>query len=234
MASWLEAIGNEVLGKFGYRLEPLQKPLLRRPIPAGEKLYVGCGEHDLEGYIGCDLRQLRHVQLVCRAWEVSEFCGDLAEIYSRHMMEHLTFDQARLTLQDWHRALGPGGTVRIEVPNIEFAINQWQHAQWSEESLSYKFSDARWGFAGFFGWQRECNPEDSDYNQTYWDVHKSGYSGDSMRFFLQQAGFEGVELRYEGFTDEQNRRRNLAPDASHGCHLIATARKSVLSQKLAA
>jgi len=211
--------------RIGYRLVRVYAPRLKNPIPAGSKLHVGCGEQDIEGYVGCDLRSLDHVQLVCRAWEVSEHCRDLSEIYSRHMLEHLTFAESRLTLRDWYRALAPSGLVKIEVPNLAFAIRQWERASWDAETLENKFSDARWGFAGFFGWQRECDPESPEYNQSYWDVHKSGYTVDSMKFFLAEAGFEHIEINLEGFTAKQIRRRNLAANASDECHLIATARR---------
>lgn len=209
-----------------YHVEPKLRSGLRLPIPSGAKLYVGCGEDQQPGYLGCDLRPLEHVALVCRAWEVSEYCTGLSEIYTRHMLEHLTWDEAQLTLKDWHDALQVGGMLRIEVPNIRFAIAQWLRADWTEEALQNRFSDARWGFAGLFGWQRECNPVSPDYNTSYWDAHKSGYDEHLLRFLLARAGFEQIEIWTEGFTEKQMRRRNLSAGASDGCHLVATAVKA--------
>lgn len=234
MRAWLATTGDRIARCFGYRLVQAYAPVLKRPIPPGSKLHVGCGDQDLPGYIGCDLRALEHVQLACRAWEVSNHCQALVEIYSRHMLEHLTFAEARLTLRDWFKALAPGGAVRIEVPNLQFALRQWERAHWDSAALDNKFSDARWGFAGLFGWQRECDPQASDYNQAYWDVHKSGYNAVSLRFFLEEAGFRSVETRLESFTPEQLRRRKLGPHASDQCHLIATAIRPLTAQRMAA
>lgn len=234
MANWIETACSRLASRFGYKLVRESKSFLKRPIPSGSKLYVGCGEDELDGYFGCDLRPLDHVYLACKAWEVSQFCTDLGEIYSRHMVEHLTLEEAKLTLRDWYQALRPEGLLRIEVPNIEFALRQWARADWSQQQLNDKFSDARWGFAGLFGWQRECDPLEEDYNQSYWDVHKSGYTGDSMRFFLSEAGFEDIEIHYGGFTEAQNRRRKLSADASKDCHLFALARKPAVSLRIAA
>ena len=208
-------------------MRPHYAPKLLQPVPAGSKLYVGCGEDSIEGYVGCDLRALENVSLACRAWDVSKHCQGLSEIYSRHMLEHLTLEESEITLQDWKQALAPGGVVRIEVPNLEFAIEQWRRAKWSNADLENRYSDARWGFAGFFGWQRECDPAAEDYDPNYWDVHKSGYTPESMRFFLEKAGFESIDIRLDGFTAKQNRRRKLKPEASAGCHLIATAMKPI-------
>lgn len=234
MADFISQGLARVAGLLGYDLVPRYKPLLRAPIPAGAKLCVGCGEQEVDGYVGCDLRPLPNVQLACRAWDISEHCSELAEIYSRHMLEHLTLEESQLTLKDWYRALMPGGLVRIEVPNMDFAMKQWGRADWSAEQFNNRYSDARWGFAGFYGWQRECDPREADYNQSYWDVHKSGYTPESMQYFLTEAGFESVEIQLEGFTEAQIRRRKIAPDASDGCHLIAMARKPAQVQRKAA
>ena len=234
MAGWFAAACNAVAERFGYCLVPVYQSKLKQPIPAGAKLYVGCGDQVLEGYIGCDLRALEHVHLACRAWEVSQYCSNLGEIYSRHMLEHLTLAEAQLTLQDWYQALAPGGLVRIEVPNMEFALKQWQRATWSEETLDQRYSDARWGFANLFGWQRECDPQSPDYNQSYWDVHKSGYTGESMRYFLGRAVFQSIDIQFAGFTAAQNRRRQVSAEASCNCHLVATAHKPALQQRMVA
>lgn len=154
MKNWLISLCDRIAARFDCRVVPNYRPLLKRPIPRGSRLHVGCGEQDLPEYIGCDLRSLEHVGLVCRAWDISRFCDQLSEIYSRHMLEHLSFAEMQVTLRDWYRALAPGGTVRIEVPNLGFALRQWQRAVWTEEKLLNRYSDARWEFAGLFGWQQ--------------------------------------------------------------------------------
>lgn len=225
MNRWMELALAGWARRLGYELVPAYAPKLKQSIPAGSKLYVGSGEQELEGYASCDSRSLENVRLVCRAWDVSKYCSGLSEIYSRHMLEHLTLAEAELTLRDWLVALAPNGIVRIEVPNLEFALSQWQRARWNSSELANRLSDARWGFAGLYGWQRECDPKSTDYNQSYWDVHKSGYTAESIRYFLSRAGFEQIETSFERFTLEQLRRRNMDLHASDNCHLVATARK---------
>ena len=179
-------------------------------IPPGSKVYVGCGEDRREGYYGCDVRPLRSVALVSKAWKLSRHCSELSEIYTRHMLEHLTFDEATAALHDWHEALAVGGRLHLVVPNLDFHIQQWLRAEWSEEALSDKRSDARWGFAGLYGWQRECNPRQAPYHDNYWDVHKSGYNPRLLSFLLERAGFSDVEIHVED-----------------DCHLVAGAIKQV-------
>lgn len=234
MKSKLAEICNRIANRMGYRLEPIQRSHLRQSIAAGAKLYVGCGEDQIDGYVGCDLRPLEHIALACKAWEVSEFCSGLSEIYSRHMLEHLTLAEAHLTLKDWHRALQPGGEVRIEVPNLKFAVAQWERAEWTQVEFDSRFSDASWGFANLFGWQRECDPTTEEYNTSYWDVHKSGYTAESIKYFLTQAGFDNINITFAGFTQEQIERRNMAIGSTDNCHLRAVAQKPAVAARMAA
>jgi len=57
--------------RLGYSLVLDHESGLKRAIPAGSRLYVGSGEQQLEGYVGCDSRPLENVQLVCRAWDTA-------------------------------------------------------------------------------------------------------------------------------------------------------------------
>lgn len=168
------------------------------PLCEGARLYLGCGEDARTGYLGCDVRDLPGVSVVCQAWEVSRFCKNVREIYSRHMMEHLTMPQFEATLADWHKALADGGSIEIIVPNMDFHMEQWQRAVWDEASWTRQFSDARHVFASIWGWQREAGTEHGDGSAggaALWDVHKCGFNEKSITFFLTRAGFCDVETR---------------------------------------
>ena len=175
-----------------------------------KSLYVGCGEDRREGFLHCDTRDLPGVDLICDAWEVSQHINGLEQIYSRHMLEHLTSMEADAALLDWHHALKIGGSVYIVVPNLDFHIQQWLGAEWNEETIKDVNSNARYGFAGLYGWQRECNPKQGDYNQTHWDVHKSGYNKKRLKYLLERAGFVKIQLEIKGQV-----------------HLVARAEKSM-------
>ncbi|XZE51424.1 methyltransferase domain-containing protein [Planctomycetaceae bacterium SH139] len=126
------------------------------------------------------------------------------------MLEHLTFAEVKATLLSWYDALALNGEVHIVVPNLDFHIEQWQRAEWSEEDLNEKWSDASWSMAGFYGWQRECDPRSRPYSNAYWDVHKSGFNSKLMRLLLARAGFSNVRIEVE-----------------EDCHLVARATKLV-------
>ncbi|XOV79312.1 MAG: methyltransferase domain-containing protein [Aestuariibacter sp.] len=175
-----------------------------------KSLYIGCGDDRREGFLHCDIREMEGIDVACKAWQVSEHFSDLAQIYSRHMLEHLTTMEAEAALLDWHKALSIGGQLYIVVPNLDFHVHQWLKAEWNESTLRDERSDARYGFAGLFGWQRECDPRQEDYNNSYWDVHKSGYNEKRLAFLLKRAGYVDVK------TEIKNQ-----------VHLVATATKSM-------
>jgi len=157
-----------------------------------------------------DKRALPGVLEVCDAWEIFPNFRDVDEIYSRHMLEHLTSMEADRALRNWYRALKVGGQVHIVVPNLDFHCQQWLKADWNEDTIHNKWSDARYSSAGLYGWQRRCDPKASDYTQSYWDVHKSGYNERKLRFLLERIGFDRVSI-------------NVVDDV----HLDATAEKTM-------
>ena len=212
MLGALKSILKRILSQFNFELCRINKHgwhnFSLNQIPEDCRLYIGCGEDAKIGFIGCDIRPLPTVQLVCVAWEVSHYIQTAKEIFSRHMLEHLTNAEARAALADWYDALEVGGKIHVVVPNMDFHINQWINADWRESCETNSKTDANWGFAGFYGWQRECDPTQPNYNNTYWDVHKSGYDSTRIRCLLEGAGFKNVEV--------------LVADS---CHLNATAHK---------
>lgn len=56
-----------------------------------DKIYMGCGYDYKDGYVGCDVRKTKTAKIICKAWELSKYCKNVNEIYSRHMVEHLTY-----------------------------------------------------------------------------------------------------------------------------------------------
>lgn len=93
-----------------------------RPI----KLHLGCGQRKLHGYINVDIREDVKPELVMDITRIAEaFPGNADVIYACHVLEHFPrkpFQMSQKTfkdvLQNWYKALKPGGILRISVPNI--------------------------------------------------------------------------------------------------------------------
>ena len=74
-----------------------------------DKIYIGYGDDYKDSYVGCDVRKTKTAKIICKALELSKYCKNVNEIYSRHMVEHLTYTKFNETLKDWHKALNGGG-----------------------------------------------------------------------------------------------------------------------------
>jgi len=166
-----------------------------------KNIYIGCGPDIREGFLHVDIRKFDHVDFVSKAWELSKHIMEVDHIYSRNMLERLTNFEADRALRDWFKALKTGGTIRIIVPDMDFHCKQWLEAQWNEETLKDKRSDAQHSFGGFWGWQAECDPWQENYNTSYWDVHKSGYNAKRIKFLLERIGFVDVKTEVENKWD---------------------------------
>lgn len=143
------------------------------------KIEIGGGESPRKkGYKICDIRNLPNVDFCCNAIHLDEYVehSTVTDIYARHFMEHLTFIEANKFMNVIYNILIPGGKAEIIVPNIIFHINQWIDAKNNKKS----FTHAK---AGFWGWQRVLG------DNTYWDVHKSGYDAQTMQALVSSKGF---------------------------------------------
>ena len=163
------------------------------------RIDVGCGENLRPGYVGCDIRQyLAWTPYVCRAWELSEHVdpGTVDEIYSRHMLEHLTFKEGEAALRDWYKCLKPYGKIEVIVPNVITHINQFLDGE--NGTIKNSESDRTMlltrGASGIWGWQRQGNPETDEWDERHGDVHKSGYTTSTLKGMLSHVGYQHVSV----------------------------------------
>ncbi|MGD9553993.1 MAG: hypothetical protein AB7D96_03800 [Arcobacteraceae bacterium] len=161
---------------------------------SNKNVYVGCGEDIKENFIHCDIRKLDHIDIVCKAWELSNYIQEVNLIYSRHMLEHLTNIEAQRTLEDWYKCLNESGMIQIIVPNIDYYFKQWLNTKWDENTLYKDLSDEIFSLSSIYGWQRECDPEKTE-NPNYWDVHKSGYNKQRLNYILHKIGYTNIQIK---------------------------------------
>jgi predicted SAM-dependent methyltransferase len=110
---------------------PLRR-LLRFRLAGVERLHVGCGGIWVPGWLNMDrfpvglqpygaLRR-REGALVLSfdaSGELPLHEGRLWHVYGSHFIEHLSFAEALAFLAECHRALRPGGLIRLTCPDLE-------------------------------------------------------------------------------------------------------------------
>jgi predicted SAM-dependent methyltransferase len=154
------------------------------------RIEFGCGsKRPKPGYIGSDIRKFPHVKYVCAAWNIGLYVkpGTVSDIYSRHMLEHLTFHDAGKTLSAWWTILEYGGRLEIMVPDLSFHIKQLLDPDRKKYNERFKMTEEQWALNSLFGWQR-----DTDKGQV-WDVHKSGFDFPLLKEVLEGFDFKDIK-----------------------------------------
>ena len=140
------------------------------------KLNVGCANKRIEGYVGMDIRKSKAADVVTPAWDMPYKDGEIEEIYTSHMMEHLREHEIHDTLTEFSRVLENSGKLVIRVPDFEVYAALFLERGWDWKST--------WGLRYIFGYQRR----NADY-------HFTGWWKERLNRVLPQYGFKIVEMK---------------------------------------
>ncbi|MGE5098009.1 MAG: methyltransferase domain-containing protein [Betaproteobacteria bacterium] len=148
------------------------------------KLNLGCGDKILPGYVNVDVVEARagmKPDVVCDLHDLAPFSDDSAEeILSVHVVEHFWRWEVRDVLREWVRVLKPGGRMIVECPNILSACeallaNPREAAQEDERGQR-----SMWVLYGDPKWKDPLM------------IHRWGYTPESLRELMAQAGLRDV------------------------------------------
>jgi predicted SAM-dependent methyltransferase len=141
---------------------------------AGIRLNLGCGHVALENYLNVDRRALPGVDIVAEIDDLPFSPGEVAEIFSAHVIEHFPQEQLRRNLLIyWRDLLKPGGDFRVIAPDAEGMMNAYFKGEYPFERL------------------REVTFGGQDYNG---DFHFNMLNTKSLTSLLLEAGFADVKV----------------------------------------
>lgn len=83
------------------------------------KLNLGAGDTVVPGYVGLDAKNANTLYPLGFPDE------DIEEIRASHVLEHFPHGDILAILKDWVRALKPGGTLKIAVPDFAWVAQQY-------------------------------------------------------------------------------------------------------------
>lgn len=102
----------------------------------GLRLNLGCGHIPSKGYINVDMRELPGVDVVAEAGRLPFNPGEVAEIFSSHLLEHFPQEQLRRELLPyWRSLLRSGGVLRVVAPDAETMIHEYEAGRYSYRNL---------------------------------------------------------------------------------------------------
>jgi predicted SAM-dependent methyltransferase len=163
----------------------------------------------LEGWVNIDIQDLPGVDVVADVTSGLDFEGAEA-VYAEHFLEHLRLDEGLAFLEECHRVLTPGGSLRLSTPNLDWV---WQTHYRLEAPPEEKVVRALWTNRAFHGWR-----------------HRFLWNHELLARALDACGF--VELRWCRWGESERptfrgiERHETYPDADDLPHvLIAEASK---------
>lgn len=146
-----------------------------------------CGRQVLDGFFNVDAvlhpkaprsPELLHAitfnadGTVANPLPLSDGCAD--ELQAMHAIEHVFEWEAPYLLAEWHRLLAPGGTLVLELPNIELAARNLLAGR-----------DKQWTMFPFYG--------DGSHRDPYM-THRYGYTSATIKALVAAAGFIKVQV----------------------------------------
>lgn len=151
--SWLYDLDHDSM-RIGYRYVAhgilrvtTRAAGLRRRVSSrgkpGEFLNLGSGRTPIPGWVNADINPFSGADLwidLRDHWPIDD--GTVSAVYSRHCIEHFTEKELSSILHQCFRVLRPGGGIRIGVPSLETAIQQYLR-----------------GDFGFAGWLDQSEPK---------------------------------------------------------------------------
>jgi predicted SAM-dependent methyltransferase len=158
------------------------------------KLHIGCGSNILDGWLNTDIKgNNRHIMFMDAGnpFPIPEQSFDY--VFSEHLFEHLTYEQAKNMLSECYRILKPNGIIRIATPDIRFLIDLYLNPQ-KEINKSYiEFDSKRSGLPPhpIFAINRF---------HTAWG-HKIIYDAESLIMMFENAGFKNIHQCEIGKSD---------------------------------
>lgn len=110
-----------------------------------KKLNFGCGDRIAEGWINIDFNahdsRVRRVNLL----KGFPYCDNHFDVvYSSHVLEHFTREQALFLLGESRRVLKPNGTLRIVVPSLEGTCREYLRILGLADSDTHKGPQYEW------------------------------------------------------------------------------------------
>jgi predicted SAM-dependent methyltransferase len=98
-------------------------PVYTKPLDVGLKVHLGAGPINIQGWVNIDARSDLHIHLQSDGFDLNEFVdGALSEIYMCHVLEHFSFEESKVILNNLYKKLKVGGVLRLSVPDFDGLI----------------------------------------------------------------------------------------------------------------
>lgn len=139
------------------------------------KLHLGCGTNIREGYLNIDEYVKAPGILNVDVFKLPIEDSFVDEIFTEHMLEHLSKYEVPKALKEWARVLKNNGKLIMNLPNLEWCLQEWL-AKPEEERWN-------WQLDTIFGLQTHPG-----------EYHKTGFTKSRLHELLKNAGFKEITI----------------------------------------
>lgn len=162
----------------------------KRTHPGERYLHLGCGERIIPGFLNTDVFSNRKAQRGVDLRYPLPFTDQaFSGIYAHHVVEHVSYADARRLFVEARRVLVPGGVFRIVVPDLAKFIQCYtaDHAAvvGSAALLPEWHRSPEWVTA--------LEVMDHLFRGDYFNKHRSAWDRETLVSRLKEAGFGRVE-----------------------------------------
>lgn len=142
------------------------------------RLHLACGSNLIEGWANIDLSGSRKVIKLDLTGPLPVAADSVDRVFCEHFIEHIEYEQAAHLVAECHRALRPGGVLRVSTPNLHVLVdrylrqdlNEWRDVGWVPETPCRLLNESMrlWG-------------------------HRFLFDADELRRLFSEAGFTHIE-----------------------------------------
>jgi len=153
-----------------------------------KRLQIGAGGARHEGWLNTDIEPGEGLAYLDATQAFPFPDATFQYVASEHVIEHLTYDQAKVMISESFRVLAPGGKVRVATPNLLRLIALFDPNK-SDEAKRYIAGKLEW-----HEWPKEPSSEAIILNlqMSSWG-HKFLYDPATLRGALARAGFRSIK-----------------------------------------
>lgn len=137
------------------------------------KLNLGCFNKKLHGFVNVDIREDVNPDVVDDSLKLTKFeDNSVSLIYASHMLEHLSYEETKKCLSRWIQVLKKDGILRIAVPDLESIFAHYFYHKDMGAIIKMIYGSQKHEF----------------------DFHKNGWTFESLKADLENAGFTNVKI----------------------------------------
>ena len=160
-------------------------------------LHVGCGPSNLDAILNrFEWREVRmdidpavKPDIIGSLVSIPGADGQVDMVYASHCVEHLYSHEVPVALKEFYRVLKPGGTVQIFVPDLSHVAKAVFLGNLDSAPLYESPAGPIYAVDILYGLRSAV----ASGNEYY--AHKTGFTIESLKAKLQEAGFLEVRVR---------------------------------------